>query len=403
MIIICDKSTIQSLNGDEAFWLGIHYRANVVPIFLTEVLADLHKPPPEGRTAEDVVAKISKKVPQLGALPNVYHGTLVLGDLLGQPVEMLRVPVIPEGQIIQAGGRVASYYGEMPESAAVRRWRKGDFLGVERDYAKAWREALEKLDLTSIRKASRARGTLKLSDLAAVKAAADDIALANGRRYAVFKAALDALNIPESYRPAILKRWKEQGGPALRDFAPYADYVFSCEVFFHLAIATGKIDAVRASNRNDMAYLFYLPFCRVFTSFDRLHASIAPLFMGEDQTFVPGQQLKDDLAKLNAYYLALPEEVRATGAMQYAAYPPLEGDYLTSRLYDQFEPGWREHARNPIKLTPEINKKVMEHLGPVIDAIERGEGAPQGITRIETKDDVFMFTVDPKSDPKKKL
>ncbi len=403
MIIICDKSTIQGLNGDEAFWLGIHYRANVVPIFLTEVLADLQKPPPEGRTAEDVVAKISKKVPQLGALPNVYHGTLVLGDLLGQPVEMLRVPVIPEGQIIQAGGRVASYYGEMPESAAMRRWRKGDFLGVERDYAKAWREALEKLDLTSIRKASRARGTLKLSDLAAVKAAADDIALANGRRYAVFKAALDALNIPESYRPAILKRWKEQGGPALRDFAPYADYVFRCEVFFHLAIGTGKIDAVRTSNRNDMAYLFYLPFCRVFTSFDRLHASIAPLFMGEDQTFVPGQQLKDDLAKLNVYYLALPEEVRASGAMQYAAYPPLEGDYLTSRLYDQFEPGWREHVRNPIKPTPEINKKVMEHLGPVIDAIERGEGAPQGVTRIETKDDVFTFTVDPKSDPKKKL
>ncbi|MET4071538.1 hypothetical protein ABID58_006352 [Bradyrhizobium sp. S3.2.6] len=402
MIIICDKSTIQSLNGDQAFWLGIHYRANVVPIFLTEVLADLHKPPPEGRTAVDVVAKISKKVPQLGAFPNVYHGTLVLGDLLGHPVEMLRVPVIPEGKIIQAGGRVASYYGEMPESAAVRRWRKGDFLGVERDYAKAWREALEKLDLTSIRKASQARGTLKLSDLAAAKAAADDIALANGRRYAVFKAALDALNIPESYRPAILRRWKEQGGPALRDFAPYADYVFRCEVFFHLAIATGKIDAVRTSNRNDMAYLFYLPFCRVFTSFDRLHASIAPLFMGEDQTFVPGQQLKDDLAKLNAYYLALPEEVRATGAMQYAAYPPLEGDYLTSRLYDQFEPGWREHARNPIKLTPEINKKVMEHLGPVLDAIERGEGAPQGATRIETKDDVFTFTVDPKSDPKKK-
>jgi len=34
MIIICDKSTIQSLNGDEAFWLGIQYRVNVVPIVL---------------------------------------------------------------------------------------------------------------------------------------------------------------------------------------------------------------------------------------------------------------------------------------------------------------------------------------------------------------------------------
>lgn len=403
MIIICDKSAIQSLNREQAFWLGIHYRANIVPIFLTEVLADLHKPPPEGKTAEDVVARISAKVPQLGAFPNVHHATLVLGDLLGHPVEMIRVPVIPEGKIIQAGDRVTSYYGEMPESAAVRRWRKGDFLGVERDFAKAWREALEKLDLTAIRNASQARGALKLSDFAAVKAAADDIALANGRRYAVFKSALNVLNIPESYRPAILKRWKEHGGPALRDFAPYADYVFRCEVFFHLAIATGKIDAVRTSNRNDMAYLFYLPFCRVFTSFDRLHASIAPLFMGEDQTFVPGQLLKDDLAKLNAYYRALPEEVRASGAMQYAAYPPLEGEYLTSGLYDRFEPGWREHARNPIKLTPEISEAVMENLRPVIDAIERGEGEPQGMRRIETNDDVFTFAVDRQSDPGKKL
>jgi hypothetical protein len=403
MIIICDKSTIQSLNADQAFWLGIHYRANIVPIFLTEVLADLHKPAPEGRTAEDVVAKISAKVPQLGAFPNVHHTTLVLGDLLGHPVEMIRVPVIPEGQIIQAAGRVASYYGEMPESAAVRRWRKGDFLGVERDYARAWREALERLDLTAIRHASKARGTLKLSDLAAVKAAADDIALANGRRSAVFKAALDVLNIPEGYRPAILNRWKEQGGSPLRDFAPYADYVFRCEVFFHLAIATGKIDAVRTSNRNDMAYLFYLPFCRVFTSFDRLHASIAPLFMGDDQAFVPGQLLKADLAKLNDYYRALPDGVRAQGAMQYAAYPPLEGEFLASALYDRFEPGWREHARNPIKLTPEGNQAVMENLRPMIDAIERTEGVPQTAPLVATNDDVFTFVVDRPFDPAKKL
>jgi len=403
MIIICDKSTIQSLNMDQAFWLGIHYRANIVPIFLTEVLADLRKRPPEGKTAEDVVARISAKVPPLGAFPNVYHGTLVLGDLLGHPVEMIRVPVIPEGQIIEAGGRVTSYHGEMPESAAVRRWRKGDFLGVERDYAKVWRDALEKLDLTAIRKASQGHGLLKLSDLAAVKAAADDIALANGRRYAVFKAALEVLNIPMGYRPAILKRWKEQGGPALRDFAPYADYVFRCEVFFHLAIATGKIDAVRTSNRNDMAYLFYLPFCRVFTSFDRLHASVAPLFMGEDQAFVPGQLLKEDLAKLNEYYRALPDEVRAKGAMQYAAYPPLEGDYLTSALYDRFEPGWREHARNPIKLTPEISQAVMENLRPVIDAVEQHEGAPRAGPRIATNDDVFTFVIERPPDPGKKL
>jgi hypothetical protein len=403
MIIICDKSTIQSLNRDQAFWLGIHYRANIVPIFLTEVLADLHKPAPEGRTAEDVVAKISAKVPQLGAFPNVHHATLVLGDLIGHAVEMSRVPVIPQGEIIEAGGRAVSYYGEMPESAAMRRWQKEDFLGVERDYARAWREGLDKLDLTAIRKASQARGVLKFSDLVAVKAAADDIALANGRRYEVFKAALDVLNIPEGYRPAILKRWKDQGGPPLREFAPYADYVFRCEVFFHLAIVTGKIDAVRTSNRNDMAYLFYLPFCRVFTSFDRLHASIAPLFMGEDQAFVPGQLLKEDLAKLDAHYRGLPEGVRASGAMQYAAYPPLEGDYLTSALYDRFEPGWRAHAKSPIKITPEISRAVMENLRPVIDAVERHKATPGVVPPNITNDDVFTFVVDRPPDPAKKL
>jgi hypothetical protein len=216
--------------------------------------------------------------------------------------------------------------------------------------------------------------------------------------YRHFKAALDVLNIPEHYRPAILKRWKEQGGPPLREFAPYADHVFRCEVFFRLAIATAKIDDVRTSNRNDMAYLFYLPFCRVFTSFDRLHASIAHLFMGEDQAFVPGQQLKEDLAKLDAHYRGLPEAVRAEGAMQYAAYPPLEGEYLTSALYDRFEPGWREHAKNPIRLTPEISQAVMENLRPLIDAVERREGAPSGEPPIATNADVFTFVADPYPD-----
>jgi hypothetical protein len=89
--------------------------------------------------------------------------------------------------------------------------------------------------------------------------------------------------------------------------------------------------------------------------------------------------------------------------MQYAAYPPLEGEYLTTTLFDRFEPGWREHARNPIKLTPEISEAVMENLGPVIDAIERGEGEPQGVPRIETNDDLFTFTVDRQTDPGKKL
>ena len=89
--------------------------------------------------------------------------------------------------------------------------------------------------------------------------------------------------------------------------------------------------------------------------------------------------------------------------MQYAAYPPLEGDYLTSALYDRFEPGWRAHVENPIKITPEISRAVMENLQPVIDAVERHKATPEVVPPNITNDDVFTFIVDRLPDPGNKL
>ena len=88
--IIYDKSVIQSLSEDEAFWLGMHFHTNLTPIFFAEVLADLQKPPPPGRTAEDVVRVLARKISQLGAVPNIYHHTLCVGEMLGFTVPMSR-------------------------------------------------------------------------------------------------------------------------------------------------------------------------------------------------------------------------------------------------------------------------------------------------------------------------
>jgi hypothetical protein len=46
----------------------------------------------------------------------------------------------------------------------------------------------------------------------------------------------------------------------------------------------------------DAHYLFYLPFCHVFASFDRLHRLLAPLFLRPDQRFLSGDDLKRELA-----------------------------------------------------------------------------------------------------------
>jgi hypothetical protein len=107
----------------------------------------------------------------------------------------------------------------------------------------------------------------------------------------------------------------------------------------------------------DIAYLFYLPFCQVFISGDRLHRRCAPLFMREDQEFVWGLDLKADLGRMNAHYLALPESERARGVMKFAKGPPKTGDFLTARIYDRFGDHWR---REP----DEIKIRDREQRGP---------------------------------------
>ena len=88
------------------------------------------------------------------------------------------------------------------------------------------------------------------------------------------------------------------------------------------------------------------------------------------QVFIPGADLKADLAALARHYAALPAAERAKGAMTYAAYPPRTGDFLTSRLFDRFDPGWRAHAATPpIEITPERRRRIMAELKPMLDAI----------------------------------
>lgn len=49
-ILIFDKSTLQSLNPDEAMWLDNFFLTNITPLFFIEMLADLEKEVRSGRT-----------------------------------------------------------------------------------------------------------------------------------------------------------------------------------------------------------------------------------------------------------------------------------------------------------------------------------------------------------------
>jgi hypothetical protein len=368
-IIIFDKSTLQSLSADEAVWLDAFYYPNITPLFFVETLADLDKEMEEGRLPEQVVGKLAEKTPT-GGHPNLHHEALCANELLGHPVEMRRVPAISGGEPVIAGGRRGIVVEEPTERAALRRWESRQFLEVERDFARAWRRALSGLDLDAIFRQGReiiARAG-RPKDLSEAKAKAEALIGKRGSLYT--REALGALRCPGKIRRAILARWNDAGRPPLNDVAPYTAHVLTVDLFFCIALGADMISRDRPSNKVDIAYLYYLPFCMVFTSNDNLHLRTAPLFLRKDQVFIRGQELKHELARLDAHYSTFPDEVKERGVMSFAHYPPTEGDFLTSKLWDQLmRPGWRQNATRPeAPLSAEAQRELFDQLQAIRDA-----------------------------------
>jgi hypothetical protein len=144
------KSLLQSISLDESVWLDAFFSSNITPLFFVETLADLEKEVAEGRTPEEVVGNLAQKTPESG-LPNVHHEVLCYSELLGNHLELRGVPVIEGGEPVIRGNRKGIVFRQTPEQTALHRWRLGQFLEIERDFAHAWRQALSGIDLEAVR------------------------------------------------------------------------------------------------------------------------------------------------------------------------------------------------------------------------------------------------------------
>jgi hypothetical protein len=123
----------------------------------------------------------------------------------------------------------------------------------------------------------------RISDLEQLKAFIDEFCASRDRK--VISLALAVLGLPEKDSRAYRKRWEKELKRPLDRFAPYATHVFKVDLLFYLGIARGFISGDRASNKADMAYLYYLPCSTAFASGDGLHRRTVPLFLDDDQFF----------------------------------------------------------------------------------------------------------------------
>lgn len=345
-IAIVDKSALQALNIDEAVWFDAFFLANVVPIFYVETLADLEKEVAEGKTPEDVVGRLAEKTPS-SAGANVYHRQMIIQELLGQTIEMSRRVVIGTGDMKRApDGMVGLHVDQSPEAEALQRWMNHDFLEIERAVATHWRAELAAHDpaaLIDVLKSILPSDT-KVGNLGELKAFIDIFCSSTDQD--VVELSLQVLGVPGEYKGFALARWAADGKPPLDQFAPYSTHVFKVDLLFYLGIYRSFISGERASNKADMAYLYYLPFAMVFVSGDKLHRRTVPLFLGDDQTYLESDELKQALRQLDEHYDGLPEEIKQLGVLAFASYPPSDIDNAVTRLWDKhMRPDWREIAK----------------------------------------------------------
>lgn len=151
-ITLFDKSFIQSLSLDESVWFDHFFHTNICPLFYVETLADLHKATKRDRTPEKEVRIIADKFPELHGTPNVQHATACMGELFGHRVPMTGQLLVAGGRPVKAGGKSGIVFEESPEANAFSRWQKHDFLEIERQHARGWREMVTNLDLKDVAK-----------------------------------------------------------------------------------------------------------------------------------------------------------------------------------------------------------------------------------------------------------
>lgn len=373
-IALFDKSFLQSLTVDEAVWFDHFFTPVICPIFFVETLADLTKQPRRGstRTPGDEVRILADKSPVMSASPCIHHMNLAIANLLGHPAPRIgQIPLAGGRPVRNKDGKPGVVFENSPEAESFSRWQKSEFFEVERDAASSWRAMLANLNLPEVARGMRQLGITPKNCKSVSEAYGIAMDLVHSRAEPEVQVGLlySFLNVPLNLHGQILHRWSSADFPPLASYAPFAAHVLTVELFFQIALAANLISSERASNRADVAYLFYLPFCHLFVSGDKLHQRCAPPFLKKDQDFLWGPDLKAALTTINHQMSEATEDERCQGLHKLAPRPP--GD--TSNLVVAM---WEKHYRIPKDQTPykpfsaEAERKLVEQLNEFAKAPE---------------------------------
>src|SRR5260370_27701277 len=100
--LIFDKSSLESLNLDEAVLMDNFYLSTITPLFFVECLADLEKTIRSKSTPEQLVGSLADRTPESQSYPNVHHMTVLLDAKPARTLPALRQRVCGLKLVAQA-------------------------------------------------------------------------------------------------------------------------------------------------------------------------------------------------------------------------------------------------------------------------------------------------------------
>jgi hypothetical protein len=360
--IILDKSSLQLLSNQEIDFLNRYLTLNVVPVLFMEVLGDLKKKDPKGRSSKDVVGDLAKKLGRTQSYVNLHYLHLLTGSLLGNELPMDGRIVRPVGAVKQTSdGQRGVLHEESPEEIAIGNWRRGRFAEGEVALSERWRQMIRTTNLEQLREGSDlfTKAGIDLHSINDVLRFVDT-PLGSRQEYGgVLKNMIGLFDIIPEKASEAFYRWETGNYSDIESFAPYFSYCARIALAFNFSIKTGVI-TTRRSNRIDIEYLYYLPFAMAFSSRDRIHEEIVPAFMRENQTFIDGDDLKRELGALAESWRSKNETERTEWLKLHRIYPPREECPIIHKL-------WQSHMKPEEEILKSQDSRTLD--GDTSDAL----------------------------------
>lgn len=299
--LLLDKSAFQALASREMSMVTEYFQWNRVDILLVEIANNLLK---ETKTdsRRNEASILADKIQVLDSAGNANYIILCLVNLLGEEVVMDGRPfVAPTTMNTLDNGQSYAFIDESSFCEMIFRWQKGDFSEEDENIANTWKRIKDNSKADNASKFLQAYRII-IPTSTSINELNTEVnkLLQNYRMHSVFlDMFLSYQDVDLPIKNLIKKRLK-QHPYSLPKIAPYTFYCLKVLLLFLGAYKFGLLPKKKEDDQIDLEYLFYLPFCHVFSSNDKLHMSLTPPLMREDQVFLSGEDLKKGIQEIES-------------------------------------------------------------------------------------------------------